>query len=76
MHGPAGPAIEVQPRLATIFPQRWPVALAPARDELLSSWLHRLAHAHGLSPRHFGARLGLGSGAWQGCSVLFTERQA
>ena len=64
MHGPAGPAIEVQPRLATIVPQRWPVALVPARDELLSSWLHRLAHAHGLSPRHFGARLGLGSGAW------------
>ena len=64
MRGEAGPAIEVQPRLATIVPQRWPVAVSPARDELLSSWLHRLAHAHGLSPRHFGERLGLGSGAW------------
>lgn len=65
MRGDAGPAIVVQPRLATIVPQRWPVALPPARDELLSSWLHRLAHAHGLSPRHFGERhLGVGSGAW------------
>ncbi len=64
MRGDDGPAIEVQPRLATIVPQRWPVKVSPARDELLSSWLHRLAHAHGLSPRHFGERLGVGSGAW------------
>jgi hypothetical protein len=64
MRGHAGPAIEVQPRLATLFPERWPVKVTPLRDELLSSWLHRLALAHGLSPRHFGEELGFGSGAW------------
>ena len=34
--------------------------VVPAHDELLSSWLHRLAFAHGLSPRHFG-EVGLAS---------------
>ncbi len=60
----AGPAIEVQPRLATLIPDRWPAEVIPAQDELLSSWLHRLALAHGLSPRHFGDCLGFGAGAW------------
>ena len=64
MRRDAGPAIEVQPRLATIVPERWPVKVFPARDELLSSWLHRLAFAHGLSPHHLGEILGVGSGAW------------
>jgi TniQ len=40
------------------------VRVLSAHDELLSSWLHRLAIAHGLSPRHFGECLGAGSGAW------------
>jgi hypothetical protein len=43
MRRDAGPAIEVQPRLAAIVPERWPVKVFPARDELLSSWMHRLA---------------------------------
>lgn len=60
----AGPAIEVQPRLATLAPERWPAEVVPAQDELLSSWLHRLALAYGLSPRHFGDCLGFGAGAW------------
>ena len=60
----AGPAIEVQPRLATLIPDRWPAEVIPREDELLSSWLHRLALAHGLSPRHFGDCLGFGAGAW------------
>jgi hypothetical protein len=60
----AGPAIEVQPRLATLIPERWPAEVVPAQDELLSSWLHRLALAHGLSPRHFGSGLGFGAGPW------------
>ena len=59
-----GPAIEVQPRLATMLTERWPVEVSPAHDELLSSWLHRLAFAHGLSPRHFGECLGFGAGVW------------
>lgn len=29
---------------------RWPVAIEPHADELLSSWLHRLANANGISP--------------------------
>ena len=66
MRRPAGPAIEVQPRLATVVPELWPVKVFPAHDELLSSWLHRLALGHGLSPRHFGECLGVGgsAGAW------------
>lgn len=64
MRRDAGSAIEVQPRRATLVPSRWPVKVAPACDELLSSWLHQLAFAHGLSSRHFGTELGFGSGAW------------
>lgn len=60
----AGPTIEVQPHLATIILERWPVKVLPAHDELLSSWLYRLALAHGLSPRHFGECLGFDSRAW------------
>ncbi len=58
--------IEVQPSRAARAPERWPVAVEPEPDELLSSWLHRLALAHGLPPRVFGAALGLGGGAWSG----------
>ena len=42
------------------------MAVEPEPDELLSSWLHRLALAQGLPPRAFGAALGLGGGAWSG----------
>ena len=59
-------AIEIQPRRASRAPERSLVAVEPSRDELLSSWLHRLALAHGLPPRDFGAALGLGGGAWSG----------
>lgn len=59
-------AIEIQPSGAARAPERWPVAVAPEPDELLSSWLHRLALAHGLPPRGSGAALGLGGGAWSG----------
>ncbi len=59
-------AIEIQPSRAARASERWPVAVQPEPDELLSSWLHRLALAHGLPPRAFGAALGLGGGAWSG----------
>ena len=59
-------AIEIQPSRASRSPERWPVAVAPEPDELLSSWLHRLALAHGLPPRVFAMALGLGGGAWSG----------
>jgi len=58
--------IEIQPNRAARAPERWPVAVEPEPDELPSSWLHRLALAHGLPPRAFGAALGLGGGAWSG----------
>ncbi len=43
---------------------RWPVDVKPAPGELLSSWLHRLAHANGVPPRYFGAVLGATGEAW------------
>jgi hypothetical protein len=42
----------------------WPVEVRPAPGELLSSWLHRVAHANGVPPRYFGAVLGAAGGAW------------
>lgn len=59
-------AIEIQPNRAARAPDRWRVAVEPEPDELLSSWLHRLALAHGLPPRVFGAALELSGGAWSG----------
>ncbi len=59
-------AIEIQPSRASRAPDRWPVAVAPEPDEQLSSWLHRLALAHGLPPRAFATALELGGGAWSG----------
>lgn len=43
---------------------RWPLDVRPAPGELLSSWLHRLAHANGVPPRYFGAVLGVASETW------------
>ena len=43
---------------------RWPVDVRPAPGELLSSWLHRLAHANGVPPRYFGAVLGVAGETW------------
>lgn len=43
---------------------RWPVAIEPHADELLSSWLHRLANANGISPRDFARVLRLRQGMW------------
>lgn len=56
--------VEPQPRYRDLQANRWPVTVAPQDDELLSSWLHRLALANGLAPRHFGDVLGLGAGMW------------
>ncbi len=44
--------------------RRWPVDVRPAPGKLLSSWLHRLAHANGVPPRYFGAVLGAAGEAW------------
>ena len=63
---PALLAIEVQPRYRDLLSGHWPVVAGPEPDELLSSWLHRLAFSNGLPPRAFGPALDLGSGAWSG----------
>lgn len=42
----------------------WPVHFKPQEDELLSSWLARLALAHGLRFKSFGSRV------WPGRSVV------
>ena len=63
---PALLAIEVQPRYRDLLSGHWPVVASPEPDELLSSWLHRLAFGNGLPPKAFGPALDLGSGAWSG----------
>jgi hypothetical protein len=47
-----------------LLPGHWPVVASPEPDELISSWLHRLAFGNGVPPRAFGPALDLGSGAW------------
>ncbi|WP_287331914.1 TniQ family protein [Mesorhizobium sp.] len=39
-------------------------SIDPQPDELLSSWLHRLAIANGIAPRPFASVLELGDGMW------------
>lgn len=65
MTGPA-PRISVSSarRYGVVAGRRWPVNVKPAPGELLSSWLHRLAHANGVPPRHFGTVLGVAGEAW------------
>ena len=60
----AGFPIEVRERYSDVAPDRWPVSVEPLPDELLSSWLHRLALANGIPPRSFGGVLDLGDGMW------------
>jgi hypothetical protein len=60
------PRITVSPahRYGMATGSRWPVDVKPAPGELLSSWLHRLAHANGVPPRYFGTVLGVAGEAW------------
>ena len=44
--------------------QGWPVVVAPAPGELLSSWLHRLAMANGIPPQYFGRVLDVAGADW------------
>ena len=64
MHGAGEIVVEILPRLESVLSDRWPVQVAPACDELLSSWLNRIAFAHGLSSRRFGQALGFEQRAW------------
>lgn len=62
----SAPRITVSParRYRVAAGHRWPVDVRPAPGELLSSWLHRLAHAIGVPPRYFGAVLGVAGETW------------
>jgi hypothetical protein len=60
------PKITVSParRYSVAAGRHWPVEVRPAPGELLSSWLHRVAHANGVPPRYFGAVLGVAGETW------------
>lgn len=60
------PRITVSParRYSVAAGRHWPVEVRPAPGELLSSWLHRVAHANGVPPRYFGAVLGVDGETW------------
>ena len=60
----AGFAIEIRERYRDIEHERWPVSVDPFPDELLSSWLHRLALANGSAPLPFANVLGLSDRKW------------
>ncbi|UGX89677.1 TniQ family protein (plasmid) [Bradyrhizobium barranii subsp. barranii] len=64
MSGETGFAIEIRERYQDVVADRWPAAPGPQPDELLSSWLHRLAIANGVAPRAFAGVLGLSGGIW------------
>lgn len=56
--------IDIQERYGDLMTERWPIIPAPLPDELLSSWLHRLAFANGIATRAFAGVFGRGSGMW------------
>lgn len=62
-HG-ADLAIEMRERYRDVAGDRWPVSVDPLPDELLSSWIHRLALANGIPPRSFASVLGSRDGMW------------
>lgn len=58
------PFIDIRERYRDVIATRWPIAFTPQPDELLSSWLHRLAYANGVPGRSFARVLGLAPGMW------------
>lgn len=56
--------IRIRETYRDVVSDRWPIAVSPQFDELLSSWLHRLSYANGVAPRGFARVLGLGQGMW------------
>ncbi|WP_349962435.1 TniQ family protein [Rhizobium sp. ZPR3] len=61
---PLAPAISIRERYGDVASDRWPVIVEPQQDEMLLSWLHRLAYANGVAPRAFARVLGLTPGMW------------
>ena len=57
-------AIEMRERYGDVVRDGWPVSVDPLPDELLSSWLNRLALGNGIAPRSFAGVLGMPDGMW------------
>lgn len=68
-------AIEIRERYRDVVRDRWPVSIDPQPDELLSSWLHRLALANGIATSSFAGVLGLGNGMWSPRLDLLLPRE-
>ncbi len=73
------PFIEIRERYRDVVSARWPITVTPQRDELLSSWLHRLAYANGVPGRAFARILGLTPGMWSArldlkCSITLADQ--
>lgn len=62
--GPSLMVVIPQERYRDVVYERWPVKVEPHADELLSSWLHRIASANGVAPRDFARVLGLRHRMW------------
>lgn len=58
------PVIRIRERYHDVVADRWPVTVTPQPEELLSSWLHRLAYANGVPPKAFARVLGLSARMW------------
>ncbi|NTH42747.1 TniQ family protein [Agrobacterium rhizogenes] len=56
--------VEIRERYREVSLERWPVSVSPLADELLSSWLHRVAIANGAAPASFAETLGQQNGMW------------
>ncbi|GLS34905.1 hypothetical protein GCM10010869_04930 [Mesorhizobium tianshanense] len=67
-------AVEIRERYGDVARDRWPVSVDPRPDELLSSWINRLALANGIAPRPFSGVLGCGDGMWSPCLDLQIPR--
>lgn len=57
-------AIEISERYVDFTRGCWPASVDALPDELLSSWLHRLALANGIAPRSFAGVFGLDERMW------------
>lgn len=56
--------IEIRERYGDVVEDRWPISVDPLPDELLSSWINRLALANGMATRPFSRVIGCRDGMW------------
>ncbi|MFW8642800.1 hypothetical protein ACOJBO_08565 [Rhizobium beringeri] len=68
------PVISIRERYRDIVSERWPIITTPQPDELLSSWLHRLAYSNGVPARFRPGAGGSNSGMWSAALDLRLPR--